>query len=45
MAPPEDTAEMIYFCRQCETKFMFARDVQSHIEMFGHKRISELPMG
>ncbi|MEW6604746.1 MAG: hypothetical protein AB1351_08675 [Thermoproteota archaeon] len=45
MALTEDIAEIIYFCRQCETKFLLAQDAQSHLEMFGHSKISELPMG
>jgi hypothetical protein len=38
-------AEMIYFCHQCKTKFLFIQDAASHVEMFDHKRIAELPMG
>ncbi|AFU59332.1 zinc finger C2H2 domain-containing protein [Candidatus Nitrososphaera gargensis Ga9.2] len=38
-------AETIYFCQQCKTKFLFVHDAASHAEMFGHKRMSELPMG
>lgn len=39
------TAETIYFCHQCKTKFLFLQDAASHAEMFDHKKIAELPMG
>jgi hypothetical protein len=39
------TAETIYLCHQCRAKFLFLQDVASHVEMFGHKKIAELPMG
>lgn len=38
-------AETIFFCHQCKAKFLFLQDAAAHAEMFGHKRIAELPMG
>lgn len=41
----EARAETVYFCHQCKTKFLFVQDVKDHAEMFGHERITELPLG
>jgi hypothetical protein len=37
--------EITYYCDECETKFLFIHEITSHLEMFGHDQIAELPMG
>lgn len=37
--------EMIYFCHDCDTRFLFIHEITNHTEIFGHEEIAELPMG